>query len=564
MRIISINDVYELDNMPRFKTLIAAQSQGWPKENLITALAGDFLAPSLLSSLDAGAGMVRVLNDFPIDFVCFGNHESDIPLIKLRQRIVEFKGTWLNANMPDFEPRLPAYALRRLVGNSGAHGARTVAFVGLCIGGGKYRAIYRENAFGGAAAKMVPVDEAARNAYAEIKRDSPDIDEVIPLTHQDKKEDIVLAESDFFPCIIGGHDHDEVNEVHGRRGCPVIKAGQDAVCAAIVDITWSENPFAPPQVKATLEPCSKYEPDADLVHKIDKISRPVRELETAIIYELAEGEVLSSIGVRYHEASMAQLVATALRDVLHCDAAVINSGAVRGNRDYNETISYADLKRECPFPSPIVVTRMPFEVLRDAVQHSRRPWWDVPAGGRPGECASALQVDDAISTDAGHAALTIGGGAPETQKLYAIACDTRVLKNNKVLKEYCARFPDRIPPDDAGRPVLPLLAEYFCGRLWQRLIDTATNRRSALRRTRADTISLAFEILDVDQDGRINHEELRAGVERILGEKLSSNIIVEQMLSMLDGDNDGMLTRTELRHGVTKIISGEFAHIMSL
>jgi 2',3'-cyclic-nucleotide 2'-phosphodiesterase (5'-nucleotidase family) len=40
--------------------------------NTAVVLAGDFLAPSLLSSLDSGRGMVDVMNDVGIEFVCFG------------------------------------------------------------------------------------------------------------------------------------------------------------------------------------------------------------------------------------------------------------------------------------------------------------------------------------------------------------------------------------------------------------------------------------------------------------------------------------------------------------
>ena len=46
LRIIAVNDVYVLDNFPALNTLIKANST----PNIITVLAGDFVAPSLLSS----------------------------------------------------------------------------------------------------------------------------------------------------------------------------------------------------------------------------------------------------------------------------------------------------------------------------------------------------------------------------------------------------------------------------------------------------------------------------------------------------------------------------------
>ncbi len=59
-----------------------------------------------------------------------GNHETDVPYSKLLDRIAEFKGTWLNANMPGFELKLPAYSVRRLAGDDGSPFSRLVAFAG--------------------------------------------------------------------------------------------------------------------------------------------------------------------------------------------------------------------------------------------------------------------------------------------------------------------------------------------------------------------------------------------------------------------------------------------------
>jgi 2',3'-cyclic-nucleotide 2'-phosphodiesterase (5'-nucleotidase family) len=74
LRILQINDVYELQNFPSFKTLVDEKSQG-PDKTLVI-LAGDFLAPSLLSSLDKGRGMVDTMMACGITHVCFGNHVS--------------------------------------------------------------------------------------------------------------------------------------------------------------------------------------------------------------------------------------------------------------------------------------------------------------------------------------------------------------------------------------------------------------------------------------------------------------------------------------------------------
>ena len=71
LRIISVNDVYELANLPFLDGVIRAHM----RPHTITMLAGDFLAPSLLSSLDRGRGMIDMLNHVGgvgIQYVCIG------------------------------------------------------------------------------------------------------------------------------------------------------------------------------------------------------------------------------------------------------------------------------------------------------------------------------------------------------------------------------------------------------------------------------------------------------------------------------------------------------------
>ena len=99
LRIFHLNDVYLLDNFPRIKTLIRTNRT----KNSITTLAGDFVAPSLLSSLDKGYGIVDIMNHTPVDLVCFGNHEADLKMDKLRKRMDESDFAWINSNMPGFE-----------------------------------------------------------------------------------------------------------------------------------------------------------------------------------------------------------------------------------------------------------------------------------------------------------------------------------------------------------------------------------------------------------------------------------------------------------------------------
>merc|ERR1712060_276365 len=179
--------------------------------------------------------------------------------------------------------------------------------------------------------------------------------------------------------------------------------------------------------------------------EVERIHRPVRELESAVLYEVQSDEQLSSVDIKYGEyGGMPQMVATAIRDCLSTDAALINAGAVRGNKHYTECISYGDLKKECPYPSPMVAVQMPYSVFRDAVQLSRRPW----LSGERKEVNSALIGDFGVEIGRqDHMPTSIGGDPPEADRLYTVACDCRVLKKNEVFSRYCREFPERVPPE---------------------------------------------------------------------------------------------------------------------
>lgn len=554
LRIIAVNDVYQLTNFPRLKTLVERESVGFPKGNVLTTLAGDFLGPSLLSSLDSGAAMIKVMNQVPVDLVCFGNHDgNDVAYDKLKHRIEEYRGVWLNTNMPGFEPELPVRYLHEVASDDGQVQLR-VAFLGLCVGGGKHQAMYRDTAFGGAHRFMCPVLEAARTEALRCKQTYPDLGAVIPLTHQDMPDDIELAETELFPVVIAGHDHERMHEIHGACKCHIVKAGQDATEAAIVDIEWPEADVLP-QISVSFRTLADVEPDRDLEEQVEGLMAPVRELEKAVLYELAPDEHLSSVGSKYHDCSLARMLASAIRDCLGADAAVVNSGAVRGNKAYEKVLSFGDLKAECPYPSTVVVARMPFAVLQNAVRHSRRTWADGEASGKTEvECNSALQTDDGMEV-VEHAPTTIRGAAPEAQALYSVACDTYFLKKNPVFKEYCASYPERIPPADAGRPLLPILVEHFCQELWRKLVnsvggDTSKDTREML----AEHLRKAFVDMDENHDGQITVKELRDAMQARLGENLSSDVIIAQMMQLMDTDGDMCLTPEELRNGFLKVM----------
>ena len=580
LRIIHINDVYELDNLPTVRTAIDDLSKGLPRSNVLTTLAGDFLAPSLLSSIDHGHSMVAVMNALPIDAVCFGNHECDVPFNAMLQRIEEFGGVWLNTNMRSLSEEeemldanaCPHHHLRVLAPAAEGEPERSVVLVGLLQGGGKDAALYRDGAFDGHAARITPVLEAAPVAVARARAACPRADCVIPLTHQDLRDDVALASMGLgFPCILGGHDHGVIAQ--DVAGVPVLKAGEDAHNLIVVDLEWAHgaapSPSPPTSVRhriVALAPPKKapppgtplpplaYAPHAPTASLVSRLQQPAVQLQTSVLAQYEPG-ALSSVGTRLGPSTMATLVATAMRDVVKADVGLVHAGAVRGNRRYEDgVLTFGDLQAECPFPSTCVVALIDGATLRDAVQRSRRTW--VPAGGDAGGAASvaaplAIHLDDRVEIDGATWAITAVRGAPlEPGRLYRVLLDSYLLKED-LFRPYCEAHPERIPPDDSGRPALPMLVEYYCARVWRALVDgpggveqlfTAVAAAAGADEAAADA--------DIDAEattGRIDLAGLSAAIEARLGPRFASRVVAQQCLTFVDRDGDGAVSKAEVR-----------------
>lgn len=516
LRLVSVNDVYTLENFPRLRTLVRHHAETEPADAFLTTLAGDFLAPSLLSSLDRGVGMVDCLNALPIQCVCFGNHEQDVPFDALIARTQQYRGTWLNTNMPDFRPELPA---TKVVTVQGA-GTRAVR-VGLLGVLTEDPMLYPPHAFGGLG--IAPAHETALRVARElIERDGCAC--VVALTHQSLARDRDLARAaghTLIPLILGGHEHEP--HLDPVEGAWIIKTGMDAVQAAVIDLTWpAEAPAgAPdlPSVRVRVEPVRDFAEDPALRAMVDTHLRAVAGLQAATLLTLKPDETLSSVGTRARQTSVGALIASSVRTALHVDACLINGGGIRGNREYHGAFTYGDLEAELPFANEVVVAQMPGRVVREAVAASRA---QAP---RP----AFLQVDDAMTVDPNDVVTHVAGAPLEDAKEYCVAT-VRVLFDGMDGIDPLARFarenPGRIPRRDSGRELKLIVVEAFMRALWRELGS--------------------FDQLDVDRGGEVSEDELRAAIDRTAATG-ARELFVEGILRVMDLNGDRKISRDEAR-----------------
>lgn len=500
--LISINDCYSLERLPRLATLIAHHRASTPADRWLIVLAGDFLAPSVLSALDGGARMVAALNALGVTHVVFGNHEDDLPASELSRRVAEFQGVWLGTNVHGFTPALAPYDVVEM-------GGRKVGLVGVVMDDPN---VYRQAPFGGV--KLDNPNEAVARAAARLRRDEG-CDAVIAITHQWLRDDRLLAERDVVPLILGGHEHEPHLE---HLGATVLsKSGMDAVRAAVVTVTLSE----PVKVCVAHELVASYAEDPALRRVVDEANAFVERLSGAVLWP-GLTEPLSSHGSRSHQSTMGTFVCSWLRDALDADVALFNGGGLRGADTHDDVLTMGDLQHELPFDNEVVVLPLPGRLVREAVAYSRR---NAPRGD-----GGFLQVDDhARVADDGRTVTHLANAPLDEAREYLVAVPRghllgldRIEPFERLLRER----PEVIPAAGSGQPPRLILL-------------------GALVRARVAALG-GFDALDEDHDGRVTRAELAKALEVETG-SAPTEATVSLVLTTLDANNDQVLTRDELK-----------------
>jgi 2',3'-cyclic-nucleotide 2'-phosphodiesterase (5'-nucleotidase family) len=510
LRIVSVNDVYSLENLPRLATLLQerreTRREEKPADAFLVVLAGDFLAPSMLSSLDFGAGMVDCLNAVGVTHVIFGNHEDDVPRAELEKRISEFRGVWLDSNAHAFGDRLPRTQVIEV-------GAVRVGLLGVVMSD---PSTYRDVPFGSRGVE--PANEVARREAAVLRASCST---VIPLTHQPMDDDRELARtSPPFPLIIGGHEHVPFLEQVGTTW--IVKAGADATRAAVIDLVWPDDvrSSGEPVVTIELEPVASFVEDPQVRARVDHHMVRVRELETSTLFTLPAGTSLSSVGTRRQQTSLGTLVCSTLRDTMRAEVGLLNGGGLRGSREYRAHFTYGDLETELPFDNELVVVRLPGQVLAEAVAASR--------AHAPADSGAFLQVDDGVDLDpATHRIHRVAGAPLDPSRDYAVATVRNLfdgLDRIEPLVRFGREHRGRLPQPGSGRDAKHVLVEAFALDLFRALP--------------------AFEVVDTDHDGRISVAEVEAALGR-QSHQAPSHLVAELVMNAVDADHDRFVTREE-------------------
>jgi 2',3'-cyclic-nucleotide 2'-phosphodiesterase (5'-nucleotidase family) len=364
--------------------------------------------------------------------------------------------------------------------------------------------------------KIEDVLSTAKTLSAELRADG--VAAVVALTHQSIDADLELSRAGCVDLVVGGHEHEPYLE---GEACRVVKTGQDAVRAAIIDLDVS-GAIVVTSVK--FEDVTQLAPHAGAAAAAAEQKAFLTSLDNEKI--LSSDEPLSSERTRFQQTTVGHLLCSAVRDWFGCDAAMINGGTIKGGTTYaTPALSLLDLRRELPFPTKMIVVDMPGSVLRDAVAHSRK-------GEPDDERRAFLQVCDAVDVDDRDRVISVRGEPFDPEKLYHVALPRNLCKglfNIKPLVTWAESTPGSLPAEDDFVPAMNCVLLRHSYALWRRLGE--------------------FDEIDTNHDGLITRDEVAEALQRRRG-VAPPKILLDNVMEALDADHSGTINRDEFAHRV--------------
>jgi 2',3'-cyclic-nucleotide 2'-phosphodiesterase (5'-nucleotidase family) len=363
---LHVNDVYHYrpdhgqGGLAQLSSMIRAERRAHP--GALVTFGGDLLSPSLASTVTHGGHMIAFLNGLGADVAVLGNHEFDFGPKVLAERIRQSRFPWLAANAlgPGGGPCCGAKASVILT----VHGIK-IGFFGLIT----RSTAQTSNATG---IRFSPEEATARTMVAALRARGAQV--IVALTHLPLALDQRIARDvKGIDLILGGHDHYPV--AIRQYGPPIVKAGENADWLAVVRMRVTTlQGGKPPRVTLLrwgfvanrdeaadprLAPLVDHT-DGQLAAALD---RPVATLTAPLDTRTAR--------VREGETAFGDLVADALRRRMGADVALINGGAIRGNRLYpaGTVFTVGDLHRELPFGDTAVLLDVTGAQLRAALEN---------------------------------------------------------------------------------------------------------------------------------------------------------------------------------------------------
>ncbi|MBO6676393.1 MAG: 5'-nucleotidase C-terminal domain-containing protein [Rhizobiales bacterium] len=345
--LLLVNDIYSIDNrsdqggFARLSAVVQAEREA--NDNVIYAVAGDFLSPSLLSSFDQGEHIVELFNMTPPDVIVPGNHEFDFGEEVFRARMAEVEGSnLLAANMRNEDGTvLDGFSDTMMMDVDGL----MIGIIGLAADDSDEKSSPGTIQISSALETGLAQADALRDAGADI---------IVAVAHANIAVDNAMYATGEFDIILSGDDHDLRLMYDGRTA--LVESSEEAEYVTAIDVSATievEGDDRDVDYTLAFRPMSTLgmEGDAEVAARVDELNALLdAELDVALGTITAELDSRRAT-VRTQEATMGNLVADGMRAAVGADIAITNGGGIRADKVYDPgtEITRRDILTELPF-----------------------------------------------------------------------------------------------------------------------------------------------------------------------------------------------------------------------
>lgn len=558
VRLVSLNDVYDMGKLPRLAHLLSDV-----KPSAVT-LSGDFLSPSALSSIDNGRGHVAILRSAGITHVCLGNHEADLTLPVMKDRLDELghrgRVVVVNSNVCGLGRHTKEYDI--IPSNCGRV---KIGLLGLLSDESD---MFRDGTFRGLNI------ENTKDKYARMaEKMAGDVDCIVPMTHQTIGADVELANTilemqtninNGSTCglILGGHEHQPILDTVSKssdQSIHIVKTGQDADRVAIIDLNFDPSTHELQRVDIKFHEFTENDPACPIVQRIvDRHLSALDHMKEFIVLDTnnmfsnyfnnSDGSKLplSSEYSRYQQTTVGAFFCSAIKSEVNADVCIINGAPIKASKVYTTgTMNYDELKSELPFPLKIVVVKMTKRQLKDAIKFSRTHIEEGKSAatlddGRI-ERRGYLQSDFEWHKEEEGEEGTYIKDSTDDDKVLSVALPRNLLKGFCKIKPLMdlnqeLKCKNALPGEDDYMKAVDLIVRFCCKDRWVSIANT-----------------FSFDELDINKDGILSREELRSAIKRVMGNEEPGEGLVQGMMDAIDQNASGDIDEVEFNNILAQV-----------
>jgi hypothetical protein len=328
--------------------------------------------------------MIETLIKTPIDYLSWGNHETDIDheiVCKHVERFHNSGGVWINSNMQNHEAMKfqKPFEVIEIKSEDGSC-IKRVGLIAVLSNDPKLY-INSKNPFGGA---TIEDPWETLKKYNKILKRDYHCDLVIPLEHLYVPENEKTCNNFHFPVILSGHDHHQVDKI--INGTRLIKPGMNGDYATILEIVYHKDSLIP-EIRSQFVKTSDFDPD----HELKEFTKSAYDVliplrHTELIKVPDRFDPLSSKNARETLTSMGQFICTVLKLSLNergqkIDGVILMGGNIRGRESYpkDSFFSLEMLEAEINSGEVIGIVEIPGFILKRGIEVTHeggpKPGW---------------------------------------------------------------------------------------------------------------------------------------------------------------------------------------------